>query len=173
VDEKTNFATVATTDSYTTNNCYIGFKRIVHDALNPGDDAPPLPNPSTWFPADPALHPSTNTRTRAHANNADADDDLAIASERISIKCPLTLLPYKDPVTSTKCPHSFEKSAILDMIARSAGRVGGERAVKCPVCEMVRNTFPHLYTYMPLFPPHQTGPPPPLRPPHELENPIP
>lgn len=133
---------------YATNNAYIGFKRIVHDALHPGADAPPIANASTWFPSDPSLAPSTSTRnTRAHANGQptsaatdaedDDDDDVAIASERISIKCPLTLLPYKDPVTSSKCPHSFEKAAILDMISKSAGRVGHEKAVQCPVCERV------------------------------------
>ncbi len=143
MEPKTNRPLLGPTHSYATNNTYIGFKRIVHDALHPGDDAPPLANPSTWFPTDAALLPSTNTRSRARADGDgdDDDDDLAIASERISIKCPLTLLPYKDPVTSSKCPHSFEKAAILDMIARSAGRLGGEKAVKCPVCEMVRSIF--------------------------------
>lgn len=132
----------------------------MHDAQHPGDDAPPLANASTWFPADPTLATSTSTRnTRAHANGHpttaaagaedDDDDDLAIASERISIKCPLTLLPYKDPVTSTKCPHSFEKAAILDMISKSAGRVGGEKAVQCPVCERVCSLLLFSLTMLP------------------------
>lgn len=74
----------------------------------------------------------------------DDDEDLAVASERISIKCPITLLPMKDPVTSQKCPHSFEKEAILSMIGDSdvwvggSGRRGdGQKGMKCPVCEMV------------------------------------
>lgn len=60
------------------------------------------------------------------------------------MKCPLTLLPFRDPVTSTKCPHSFEREAIHDMIARSNFQIppppnrGGRRirAVKCPVCSI-------------------------------------
>lgn len=60
------------------------------------------------------------------------------------MKCPLTLLPFRDPVTSTKCPHSFEREAIYDMIARSGFQIpppsgrGGRRirAVKCPVCSI-------------------------------------
>ena len=74
-----------------------------------------------------------------------ADDELAVASERISIKCPITLLPMKDPVTSTKCPHSFEREAILSMINASDVRVGGsegrgaviQKAMQCPVCTVV------------------------------------
>jgi len=73
-----------------------------------------------------------------------------VASERISIKCPLTLLPMKDPVTSQKCPHSFEKEAILSMINASevrvggtgrAGTQGGQKAMQCPVCAVVRQTL--------------------------------
>ena len=90
-----------------------------------------------------------NTTTRnagRQTADADDDDDIDVLSERISIKCPITLVPMKDPVSSTKCPHSFEKSAILDMLNQSVIRVGGsnrrgaqngQKAVKCPVCEMV------------------------------------
>ncbi|KAI9878598.1 MAG: hypothetical protein M1830_000458 [Pleopsidium flavum] len=153
-DQNLRYDRLPLRNRYATNNDYIGFKRIIHDALHPGDDAPPLPNASTWFPSSSPSLPSTRTRG-AHVNNPNAsddndeDDDLAIASERISIKCPLTLLPYKDPVSSTKCPHNFEKAAILDMIARSAARVGGsnrrgvddgEKAVQCPVCEVMLTT---------------------------------
>jgi hypothetical protein len=143
--------------SYATNNSYIGFKKLVHDATHPGEEAPPLPNPSTWFPSgspsrtQPAASQSRALAGRANAAAHDDDDDdessdLEVASERITIKCPLTLLPMKQPLTSTKCPHSFEKDAILEMIAASGARVGGsthrgatdgERAVKCPVCEVV------------------------------------
>jgi hypothetical protein len=46
----------------------------------------------------------------------DRDNDIAIARERISIKCPLTLQEFKDPVTSKKYPHTFKKLAILNII---------------------------------------------------------
>lgn len=133
---------------YATHNNYVGFKRIVHDALHPGDDAPPVPHPDTWFPESPHASNSGQARTRNarnhHQTDADlSDDDIAIAREKTSLKCPITLLPFRDPVTSKKCPHSFEKEAILSMISQSGARVGGmrrgegERAVKCPVCEQV------------------------------------
>ncbi|KAJ5513366.1 hypothetical protein N7463_002918 [Penicillium fimorum] len=136
------------TERYASNNSYIGFYRMVHDAKFPGDDVPPLPHSSTWF----EHMEDTNTRSvglartrnqRRGVSPADSDDDIAIERERISLKCPLTLTPYQDPVTSTKCPHSFEREAIMDMISHSqttiappASRRGQRRVhvVKCPVC---------------------------------------
>jgi len=135
---------------YASNNDYIGFYRMVHDAKFPNDEAPPLPHSSTWFQhmedpnatsaAQNASGPRISTRSRREPS--ESDDDIAIQRERISTKCPLTLLPYQDPVTSTKCPHSFEREAIHDMIARSGMQIpvgpgrGARRvrAVKCPVC---------------------------------------
>ena len=150
--------------SYATNNTYIGFYRVVHEAKYPSDDVPPLPHSSTWFSH---LEGSNASRGSVSANRANEegggraeaeDDEIEIERERISLKCPLTLLPFQQPVTSKKCPHSFEKNAIHDMIQRSsftaevpdpAARSGSSacrnsrpptrrvRAVKCPVCTVV------------------------------------
>ncbi|KAH0559925.1 hypothetical protein GP486_003556 [Trichoglossum hirsutum] len=125
---------------YANHNNYIGFKRVVHDSRHP-DNAPPLPNSTTWFPSDGRNSRSAVGRARRGVPAENADDDIEIEGEHISLKCPLTLLPFEDPVTSKKCPHSFERSAILPMIQNSEARVGGvrrgegERAVKCPICE--------------------------------------
>lgn len=131
-----------------------------------------MPHASTWFPSNSPSDPTNtnndttttstlaNTRNKnKHTNNTTnsevppsptSSEDLAVASERISIKCPLTLLTMKDPVTSQKCPHSFEKEAILGMIAASdvyvggnggGRRGGGQKAMKCPVCEVVSSPF--------------------------------
>lgn len=145
---------------YAGNNSYIGFYRIVHDSKFPGDEVPPLPHSSTWFShledtsaqasASTASSPGQrgrSTRNQREPSPADSDE-IAIERERISLKCPLTLLPFRDPVTSTKCPHSFEREAINDMIARSnfhipppSGRGGRRiRAVKCPVCSIPLTT---------------------------------
>lgn len=153
------------TQRYSTNNTYIGFYRMVHDAKHPGDDIPPLPHASTWFRhlEDPSTvnttAPTTSTaettgaarqRTRRRKSSPakntaeEEEDDIAIERERISLKCPLTLLTFQEPLTSTKCPHSFEAQAILDMISTSPTTVpvpGGDRrnrvrAVKCPVCSV-------------------------------------
>lgn len=161
------------TQRYANNNTYIGFYRMVHDAKHPGNDIPPIPHPSTWFRhlEDPAGTigtaattgdgaPSTSshagntgsgsarkrTRHGARRSSPADDEEVAIAHERISLKCPLTLLTFTDPLTSTKCPHSFEKEAILDMLNNSAttipappgaGRNRRVKAVKCPVCEVL------------------------------------
>ncbi|KAJ5923275.1 hypothetical protein N7454_008520 [Penicillium verhagenii] len=140
------------TERYATHNSYVGFYRAVHDSKFPHNEAPPLPHSSTWFQhmEDPDTSSATQSRNTSGRRNQsargrqepsapDSDDDIAIQREIISLKCPLTLLPYQDPVTSTKCPHSFEREAIHNMIARSnitiAVRPGRrERSVKCPVC---------------------------------------
>ncbi|KAI1834495.1 hypothetical protein DTO006G1_137 [Penicillium roqueforti] len=136
------------TERYASNNNYIGFYRMVHDSKFPGDDVPPLPHSSTWFEhmEDRNVRSGVSTRTRNQnrgVSPAGSDDDIAIERERISLKCPLTLTLYQDPVKSTKCPHSFEREAIMDMISRSqttiappASRRGQHRirVVKCPVC---------------------------------------
>ncbi|KAF5857883.1 hypothetical protein ETB97_005154, partial [Aspergillus alliaceus] len=143
---------------YSANNAYIGFYRIIHEAKHPGDDIPPLPHASTWFshmeePASASTQATDSAarRTRRRKSPSPADsDEIAIESERISLKCPLTLLYFKDPVTSTKCPHSFEREPIEEMIAQSpttvpapqsAGAAGRSarrvRSAKCPVCSVV------------------------------------
>ncbi|KAL8966317.1 MAG: hypothetical protein Q9197_006056 [Variospora fuerteventurae] len=43
-----------------------------------------------------------------------------------------------DPLTSTLCPHSFERTAILGMLDASPTRTPtGEKAMKCPECEVL------------------------------------
>lgn len=171
----TDWIAQSLTQRYANNNTYIGFYRTVHDAKHPGNDIPPIPHSSTWFRhlehpdaaagtattnstgggAPPSSHvgdtgsarkrPRRGARRSSPTNDED-DEEVAIAHERISLKCPLTLLPFMDPVTSTKCPHSFEKEAILDMLNHSAttiaappgsGRNRRVKAVKCPVCEVL------------------------------------
>jgi len=153
ITETQNWQALSLTQRYSTNNTYIGFYRMVHDAKHPGDDIPPPPHPSTWFkhledPSIAAAPPQTQIRpqTRRHQPTPaeDDDEDIAIESERVSLKCPLTLLTFNEPLASRKCPHSFEAQAIMDMISHSSMMVpvGGDRrnrvrAVKCPVCSVV------------------------------------
>jgi E3 SUMO-protein ligase NSE2 len=152
---------------YSTNNTYVGFYRIVHDAKHPGNETPPVPHPSTWFSHLERRHApsSRNPHHAAPSNPArqqeegsddddDGDNDVEIERERISLKCPLTLLTFENPVKNSKCVHSFERQAIEDMIkagsmtvpagpndfqggAASGGRNARARRVRaapCPVC---------------------------------------
>ncbi|PLN81951.1 zinc-finger of the MIZ type in Nse subunit-domain-containing protein [Aspergillus taichungensis] len=171
-EDHTKWDELSPTERYSTNNAYIGFYRIIHEAKHPGNDIPPLPPSSTWFthlepasqshrktsPSQPQSQSQSRTHTRPHSpapsTTSTTSSDLAISSEIISLNCPLTLLPFQNPVTSTKCPHSFEREAIESMLSQSqttvavsaatsagssrGGRKGRRvRAVKCPVCSVL------------------------------------
>jgi hypothetical protein len=141
--KKDDWQSLTLTTRYTKNNDYIGFKRMVHDAIH-GDDGTPLPQPNKWFAelegrGSPA--PGTQAADGRHGNE-ESDDDIAIAREVLSTKCPLTLREFNDPVTSTKCPHTFERDAIKQLISEShidvdgnplRGRNRASQAVNCPV----------------------------------------
>lgn len=130
-------------ERYASHNDYVGFRKIVHDARHPGEDAPPLPHASTWFPAN--ANGSLDTSfTGAIVSGHDEDEDFQIAGEKISIKCPITYLPMVEPVQSKQCSHNYEKKAILNMISKSEdrGAVEGRRGttqkrIQCPECDKV------------------------------------
>ena len=147
---------------YASHNDYINFRRVVHYAQYPENKAPPVPHSRTWFPRDkgspadsasPAASPARRRPPRGRAplaadsisSDEDEDDMVEAVIERLSIKCPITLVPMMDPVSTSKCPHSFEKEAIMGMIRASTFEVQGgphgpdrKKAVRCPVCEAVR-----------------------------------
>ncbi|KAF2202824.1 hypothetical protein GQ43DRAFT_351959, partial [Delitschia confertaspora ATCC 74209] len=143
-DQKEQYLALPLAIRYSKNNAYIQFKRSVHDGLH-GDDGVPLPRSETWFSSRGSPAPGI---TASQFHNNDSDDDIAIERETVSTRCPITLQEFKDPVTSVKCPHSFEKAAILQMIAQSVVRSGerrggrGEKVVQCPVsgCEQMLST---------------------------------
>lgn len=140
---------------------------MLHASQYPDDAAaPPVPHASTWFDessgAPRHLHiPSSSepsrspdpTQTDPHAidpgaagaagpgGEADeADSDIEAVAERTSIRCPLTLLPMQEPVSTSKCPHSFERSAIMEYLGSAPRRDrtrAAPREAKCPVCEVV------------------------------------
>jgi len=75
--------------------------------------------------------------TRARNTDGEDDDDIAVSKATVSTKCPLTMAEFKKPLTSKKCPHSFEAEAIQSMISMSTNRIdnrpNGARYVQCPV----------------------------------------
>ena len=106
-----------------------------------------MPKASTWFSDSQATLGVSNGSASQQAPATNDDEEVAIASEKKSLKCPITLLTMNDPLSSTKCPHSFERSAILGMLELSErrppasgrrGAQGGERTMKCPECSVVR-----------------------------------
>jgi hypothetical protein len=147
--KKNEYTSFSHSARYAKNNAYIGFKAMVHDAKY-GDDGPPMPHADTWF----TEHGSPAPGVTATQGGADDDDDIVMDRATVSTRCPLTFQQFKDPYTSKKCPHTFEKNAILEFIRRSQTRIGGngrgqgERAIQCPVsgCDQVSfQMYSHWY----------------------------
>lgn len=65
--------------------------------------------------------------------DADNEDDVAVAGGKISLRDPLSLDYYEEPVISRKCMHVFSRATIHQYLAGSSGRLGKN----CPVdgCE--------------------------------------
>ncbi|KAK3941663.1 zinc-finger of the MIZ type in Nse subunit-domain-containing protein [Diplogelasinospora grovesii] len=106
---------------YALHNDYIAFKKTWHDAQHPEDQVA-LPDPTTWFDED------GNPRVDGGGGDDDEDDDLVVEREIIDLKCPLSLQVMKEPYSSNKCRHTFEKSAILEYLRSNRG------TAQCPVC---------------------------------------
>jgi E3 SUMO-protein ligase NSE2 len=102
------------TDRYAHDNDYAGWYKSRHVGLTEHQTMPPpVPAPALWFGAEEG-----NALT---ANGA--DDTMEVVGERVSVKCPMTMQYFIDPVTSDICRHSYEKSAILDYLKMSEDRV--------------------------------------------------
>ncbi|KAK7203734.1 zinc-finger of the MIZ type in Nse subunit-domain-containing protein [Myxozyma melibiosi] len=118
---------------YQRNEEYIEFRKGVWEAMYDDDDEIEPPAPDKWFDRQTGTVKSLAT---VHdilingENTADAagnsDDELVVARTKISLKCPLTLQLFVNPVTSTKCPHSFSNDAIRQMFGRTT-------QIECPV----------------------------------------
>jgi hypothetical protein len=136
--QKDAYTSLSLTARYARSNEYRDFKSIVHDAKY-GDAGPVLGHEDTWFTETGSPAPGiTNTQR----GDFEDDDDIIMDKATISMRCPLTFQQFKEPYTSTKCPHTFEKNAIVEMIRTSGhatGPGGRQKAVSCPVtgCDQV------------------------------------
>ena len=103
------------TEKYSETNEYRGFYKTVHDAKNQGDDDVPVPHHTTWFAGEEGrrIEPTTG------ASNDDEDEEIAVGRVVIRTKCPVTLQTFRDPVTSKKCPHSFERNAFFELLKQT------------------------------------------------------
>jgi E3 SUMO-protein ligase NSE2 len=151
--QTTNWTSKSLTERYAEDDAYASFHKTLWDAKHPEENAPPMPSLELMLGRE---------ENEGDASMSEAQDaDLAIASERVSLKCPLTLQYFRDPVTASTCGHSFDNSAILNMLKtsehalpltpaqlqelstlRNQERVRREnqmkvKKVRCPVC----NTF--------------------------------
>jgi hypothetical protein len=145
--DKDSYTSLSLTARYARNNEYRDFKRIVHDAKY-GDGGPTLGHEDTWFTETGSPAPGITDTQRG---DFDSDDDIIMDKATISTRCPVTFQQYKEPYTSTKCPHTFEKNAILEMIRTSNNFVGvggpggrGMKGVSCPVTGCDKVSSPRL-----------------------------
>jgi hypothetical protein len=133
---------------YGDHNDYKSYKGVIHNAHYPAEDAPPVPHSRTWFPDEE--NSDTRQRHGRHAGatvngvvDDDDDDDVVIAKASTNLKCPLTLKLFDEPYSNRKCPHVFEKSAILDYHGnhavafqeggrRQRGQPAGLKRLQCP-----------------------------------------
>lgn len=111
---------------YARNNAYIDFKRNWHQGLFPDVDVN-VPDPHTWFDRDG----NPQHETAAGADEDDEDDDIQIAREKRSYRCPLSLAVLTEPYTCRRCKHSFQKEAIFDYLGITSRAARGLEK-KCP-----------------------------------------
>ncbi|OAR05777.1 hypothetical protein LLEC1_07173 [Akanthomyces lecanii] len=129
-DKRREYEQLSVQERYAVNNEYASFKKLWHDAAQ-DEDGPPLPHASRWFGADgvpilPRVGPRDGRgRSRATDQGDDSDDDIAVAREVTSLRCPLSLQEFEEPYSNNKCKHTFEKSAIQDYLPESG-------QVQCP-----------------------------------------
>ncbi|KAF8429802.1 zinc-finger of the MIZ type in Nse subunit-domain-containing protein [Tirmania nivea] len=103
---------------------YKEFRRSIWETQHQGEPMPPTKH---WFPPETRQkHQPTSTsasastpRPTSATPEPDDDSDLEIESAKQSFNCPITLRPFTHPVTSSACPHSFEKVAIGPMLAQA------------------------------------------------------
>ncbi|KAK9371195.1 zinc-finger of the MIZ type in Nse subunit-domain-containing protein [Lipomyces kononenkoae] len=111
---------------YSGNTHYLNFKRRVWENTYGDEDMPPV---GDWFDS----HGASKTVTQIHDREDDGgDDDLVVAQEKRSLKCPVSLALFVDPVTSNVCPHTFSKDAIFSLFM-SRGRQRNLTSITCPV----------------------------------------
>ncbi|KAH7040313.1 zinc-finger of the MIZ type in Nse subunit-domain-containing protein [Microdochium trichocladiopsis] len=110
---------------YGVHNEYIAFKKLWHDAVH-GAEGKPLPDASRWFAEDGRGQNRQQEHDGHEHGNDDAgdddddDDDLVIDQEHVSLHCPLTLQIMKEPYTSHKCRHTFDKTSIQQFLGKTS-----------------------------------------------------
>ncbi|PFH53946.1 hypothetical protein AMATHDRAFT_72968 [Amanita thiersii Skay4041] len=96
---------------------YTKFKEDIYEMLHPGTPIPPIKQ----------LIPKENGD-----ESDDDDDDLEVGGTTQDYKCPLSLRPLEDPVTSSICGHSFSAETIRSFFK-------GTELKRCPASGCVKS----------------------------------
>ncbi|KAJ3810177.1 hypothetical protein F5876DRAFT_42360 [Lentinula aff. lateritia] len=113
---KESYTSKTTRQKYAKNEIYKNFKQSVYEIEHPGEAMPPI----------------TEFMPKESGDDSDDDDDLEMGAVTQDYKCPLTLRPLENPVTSEICGHSFSQDAIREMFAGFRG------SKKCPASGCTR-----------------------------------
>ncbi|KAJ3788390.1 hypothetical protein GGU10DRAFT_115247 [Lentinula aff. detonsa] len=113
---KKSYAIKTTRQKYAKNETYKNFKQSIYEIEHPGVAMPPV---TEFMPKEPG-------------DVSDDDDDLEMGAVTQDYKCPLTLRPLENPVTSEICGHSFSQDAIRGLFDGFRG------AKKCPASGCTR-----------------------------------
>ncbi|KAK9382886.1 zinc-finger of the MIZ type in Nse subunit-domain-containing protein [Kockiozyma suomiensis] len=112
-------------EKYLHNEAYVSFRNNIWETLYE-DEA--VPEPKNWFDQETGAS-KLLSEIYTELNNGNDDEEIFVARETRSLRCPITLQLFVDPVTSTKCPHSFSSQAIMSLLNRPRSRGN----VECPV----------------------------------------
>ncbi|BEI94176.1 uncharacterized protein CcaverHIS019_0606350 [Cutaneotrichosporon cavernicola] len=97
---------------YKTNENFISFRIAVWEVRHEDEPFPPM---SHWLPRE--------------EGDDDDDDDFEVGGTTQRYTCPITLVAYKNAVTSKTCQHSYSKDAIMEIITNARK---SNRAARCP-----------------------------------------
>ncbi|KAJ9614418.1 hypothetical protein H2200_002554 [Cladophialophora chaetospira] len=145
-DQKQRWDSLSLTERYAQDNTYKGWKAALWDSQNPGENPPPMPHETLWFAVEEGRSATASSSTQrgrqrgkrgapntdtsfTEPGEDDEDSDIEISAQNTRIKCPLTLLPYKVPMTTKNCNHTFERTAIMTMLDSCTTR---PKKIKCP-----------------------------------------
>ncbi|CAD5118644.1 DgyrCDS7332 [Dimorphilus gyrociliatus] len=70
----------------------------------------------------------SSANTSIESKDCDEDEDVIVASEKVSVKCPITQVVMKEAMLNKKCKHSYDLNGITSYLNTRKGK-----ATQCPV----------------------------------------
>lgn len=115
---KTNYRDLQPLQKYGDARAYDEFKRRVFDIQNPDEE---YPGSKSFFRT-----AARDQEARGDDDDDDGDLEMTYRSKR-NLKCPITMMTFREPVRSKVCVHVFSRDAVMEMLRRNDGEI------ECPV----------------------------------------